>query len=596
MTTNVAMAQPMSQQTWGLCIGISEYVPKSLSLKWADKDAIEFSSTFLKYGLKIPEDHYRILKNSDATRDKILTQLGWLNMKARPEDRVYIFYAGHGKPSSPFLPHDSTNLLSLEEIKTALQKIHAQDIIVIVDACYSGKLAGRGARGVEKEGLTGISRGLTLNMAKATSEVVIMTSANGIQQAVEFEGQKNGLFTHCLMNTLMNRRHEIDTNRDGEVTLYEVYQDVYRTVTEDSQQEPQLSSLEKAKEIVLFSNVALPPSQTSIQDITAIPPEKLVTPYAPFTMKAKKDVVALAFSNDGKLLLSGNKNKEIQCWDLERKESVLAVKLKKDIVFLDFLNETSIVSVDKSGNVFVIDLPTGKLEKVFSSKSDPRKVTIDAVKRNLAIATKKEYIEIFDLKARMRAGTIDARNKIKDIRFLGFDYLGTQLIGITKKAKAFSWNPSTQSLLREVAIQSSKVHGSKSAIHSASTNPGSNIFVVGLQEVALPKGGLQKQTGFGDLVRQNMIIAYDLTTGMETKRIKTIERIDEIALGPGSDYVMVINDDSNDIVVINLRNGDVVSSVTMEERPQVVAVAGNDSWLAAGAKKGLISVWALNFR
>ena len=59
----IAIAQPGPEQTWGLCIGIAEYAPDNLSLNWADKDAIEFS-TFLKYGLRLPEDHYRVVKNN----------------------------------------------------------------------------------------------------------------------------------------------------------------------------------------------------------------------------------------------------------------------------------------------------------------------------------------------------------------------------------------------------------------------------------------------------------------------------------------------------------------------------------------------------
>lgn len=264
----VAMAQPTHQQTWGLCIGISEYDPESLSLKWADKDAIEFSSTFLKYGLNLPEDHYRILKNREATRENILEHLGWLNMSADKRDRVYIFYSGHGKSYSPILPHDSYNTLSLKEIKKALRKIDAQDIIFFADACYSGKLAGKGTKSaVEQEGLTGLSKGLVIDMAQARSGTVIMTSANGIQQALERKAQKNGIFTHHLMNTLMIRRQVADTNYDGKLTLYEVYQDVYNAVvnTPGSKQQPQISDPNKAKQIVLFTYSPLIPStQTSI--------------------------------------------------------------------------------------------------------------------------------------------------------------------------------------------------------------------------------------------------------------------------------------------------------------------------------------------
>lgn len=252
---NITAAQPGPEQTWGLCIGIAEYDPDDLTLKWSDKDATEFS-TFLRYGLGLPENHYRILRNREATREKILDHLGWLSMVANSGDRVYIFYSGHGKENSPFLPYDSYNLLSLQSIKKALNKIDAQDVIVFADACHSGKLVGKGTKAaVKRENLTGLSKGVVLEMGKARADLVIMTSAKGIQKAYELEGQKNSIFTYHLMKVLMdqNRHNIIDRDKNGKITLHEVYQDVYRVVTNESQQEPQISDPEKAKGIVLLS-------------------------------------------------------------------------------------------------------------------------------------------------------------------------------------------------------------------------------------------------------------------------------------------------------------------------------------------------------
>jgi len=193
---SIAFAFPAPEQTWGLCIGIAEYDPEDLTLKWADKDATEFSS-FLRYGLGVPESHYRILKNREATREKILESFGWLSMMAKPGDRVYIFYSGHGKENSPILPHDSYNLLPLSMLKKALSKIESTYVIFFADACYSGKLAGKGTKAaIQRESLTGLSKGVVLEMGTARTDLVIMTSANGIQNSYEVTDQKNGLFTY----------------------------------------------------------------------------------------------------------------------------------------------------------------------------------------------------------------------------------------------------------------------------------------------------------------------------------------------------------------------------------------------------------------
>ncbi len=258
-------SKSMAQQTWGLCVGIAEYKPHELSLKWSDKDASEFS-TFLRYGLKLPESNYRIVRNREATREKILESLGWLSMVAGPIDRVYIFYSGHGKPDSPFLPYDSKNPLSLEQIKKALRKIDAREVIVFADACYSGKLAGKGVKAViEHEQVTGLSKSVVDEMGKAKTGVVIMTSATGIQEAFEVEGQKNGLFTYYLMSALMDEelQHRIDQNCNGSLSLDELYAYVSQAVGSKTAQQPQISDIKKAQEIVLLHITSPTPAPTT---------------------------------------------------------------------------------------------------------------------------------------------------------------------------------------------------------------------------------------------------------------------------------------------------------------------------------------------
>jgi WD40 repeat protein len=120
---------------------------------------------------------------------------------------------------------------------------------------------------------------------------------------------------------------------------------------------------------------------------------------------------------------------------------------------------------------------------------------------------------------------------------------------------------------------------------------------VGLQEVALPKGGLKSTARPTDLIRQNMVIAFDWNSGMEIKRLKFPDgAIKNIALGPGSDHVAVTNNRNNNITLIDLRKGELRASVASEEKPLALAVSEDDKWLAAGSEKGQISVWQLQFR
>ncbi len=316
----------------------------------------------------------------------------------------------------------------------------------------------------------------------------------------------------------------------------------------------------------------------------------LVQPRAQFVTQSREDITSLSFSGDGKLLI-GDDHGAIECRDLEAGKSIAQFSTKSDIVFTSFLSgDRMFVAVDQSGVVTVFDLLQGKSTTSFRTKAKPTRATIDAGKKILAVATKDETVELFDLAALMPYGRIDARGKIENLLFLGFDRLGEQLVGITDLANVVAWNPSTLKLIREVTLSGGELHGSRSVVHAAATNREANIFVVGLEEVALPRGGGR------DLVRDYSAIAYDWNTGIEVKRVKLRSGIDHLALGPGNDHVASISDEGNDITFIDLRKGELGSVVAMSDRPKVLAISGDNAWMAGGAADGKVSVWKLQYR
>ena len=320
----------------------------------------------------------------------------------------------------------------------------------------------------------------------------------------------------------------------------------------------------------------------------------LVTPHAVLQLEEKGNVTSLAFSRDDNLLLAGTESGSIQCWNLERKSSIAKTQADNDVVFLAFLSgDKSYVCVDAGGNVSIYDLLKGKSDYSFRSRSKPVKVAIDAGKQYLAIATTDDKIELVDLKAQLPLGAIDARGKIDDLLFLGFDRLGQHLLAINQTGDVVSWNPATLKQIRELTLAASELHGSRSSIKAASTNRAANIFVIGLEEVALPSGGIFSGK---DLMRQNMVIAYDWSSGIEVKRVKTTWCVEQIALGPGSDHIAVTNDEDKSITLIDLRKGELGSTMAMEEKPVALCVSENNTRLAAGTKDGLCTVWNIRFK
>ena len=114
-----------------LAIGINEYSNPIFNLKFAVPDARDFSEQ-LKQSLAkagtYSETDIVLLLDGDATREKILASIQTFQ-KVKPEDAIFIYYAGHGTAEGArfyLVPHDlgytgpRTDLNS-EAMKTILQ-------------------------------------------------------------------------------------------------------------------------------------------------------------------------------------------------------------------------------------------------------------------------------------------------------------------------------------------------------------------------------------------------------------------------------------------------------------------------------------------
>lgn len=326
--------------------------------------------------------------------------------------------------------------------------------------------------------------------------------------------------------------------------------------------------------------------QASAQDIR-------ISPYASLQVPEGNRIVAMAFMANNKILVVGDDDGNVGCWDLEKKILLGSAKLDEAPLFLAAASDRAYTAVDGAGKVQVLDILKGLTETSFQCKGKPVRVTLDAGRQYLAVATDDQKMELFDIKAMMPAGTVDVHDKLEDILFLGFDRLGQQVLGVCKYGQVVSWNPASLKLMRELALAGGELHGSTTVVHAAATNRAANVFAAALEEIAIPKGGVLAGQ---DLMRNYTIAAYDWNSGAELKRVKVSWPVEQMVLGPGNDHLSVTNEDDNSITLIDLRKGELASSVTMEEKPVALAVSEDNAWLAAGSKNGAISIWQLKFK
>jgi hypothetical protein len=275
-------------------------------------------------------------------------------------------------------------------------------------------------------------------------------------------------------------------------------------------------------------------------------------------------------------------------FDLEERRVTKQLTYPGPITFLSFLpNDEKLIVVNAEGTVVILDGNSFAEISTIKLSAKPKIVNIDATGQML-ISYSTGQIEILDTRAGMLQAKIRVDNQIKKPFFVGFDRLSQQILLLSEFGKALFWNPYDQKLLRELNLQSGDFANSKSVIHSASTNNLGDRFVVGLQEVFIPKGGMQ---GRNQPERRNMILSYDWTTGSEMKRVPLRYRVDMMAFGPGSGHVAYFSKDALQIWLLNLEKAEVSSSVTVAERPSHLVMSNNGELLAVGSEKGTMSVY-----
>ncbi len=141
---------PMTGDYWAVLIGIDEYAHAS-DLESAVKD-VRALRTVLEARYGFHPDRIKQLLNAQATRENIIDTLYALGREAKPEDSVFIYYAGHGQYDkarehgwwvpTEGKPWRAGTLLENTTILRYIKGMQARHVFLVVDSCFSGSLFG----------------------------------------------------------------------------------------------------------------------------------------------------------------------------------------------------------------------------------------------------------------------------------------------------------------------------------------------------------------------------------------------------------------------------------------------------------------------
>jgi len=223
-----------------LAIGVSRYQGSNWDLGFARADAEAIARFFTDRSAKLFEAvSATVLTDDSATRSRIQQAFASIGERARPEDVVLVYFAGHGMALGQtyyLLPHEMRDEESIEAdvrkyglsdrgLLDSLRRIKALKKIVILDACASGAAVGILARAPAAE------RAALEMLARAEGLFIIAASTHQ-QDAIEIRELGHGVLTYALLSGL---------GATGETTVPPVIT-VYQLLAYVAQKVPELTT------------------------------------------------------------------------------------------------------------------------------------------------------------------------------------------------------------------------------------------------------------------------------------------------------------------------------------------------------------------
>ncbi len=203
---------------WALVIGISQFSHPEYNLKYAAKDAADFKE-FLVKECNFAEDHVKLLVNTEATRQSIMSAFGdtWLPRIAMPGDLVVVYMSTHGTPSTRdagqknyIVAYDTdrdelfgTGVNMNDLCSQIKERVNTDRVLLVMDTCYSGAAAA-GARGLER------AANFDPEAIALGSGHLVISSSSPNEQSWESADYPNGIFTHNLIKSLRKQNKSID--------------------------------------------------------------------------------------------------------------------------------------------------------------------------------------------------------------------------------------------------------------------------------------------------------------------------------------------------------------------------------------------------
>jgi len=225
-----------------LVVGVSDYTDVN-DLTYARSDAEAFARWLIDAGVSADSITLLLdeageledlgLQYDTATLSRFRAGLGWLRKQAKPDDLVFVYFAGHGYQGEDddgdeadgvdefLVLHDTMRsaveetALRDDEFGAFLDRVGSDHVMVVFDSCHSGGQSRSLSSGSRPLGDT-----FDLFNDFSLEGKLILAAAREDQEALEHEGLGHGLFTHFLLQGL---KGDADLDSDYRITAEELH-------------------------------------------------------------------------------------------------------------------------------------------------------------------------------------------------------------------------------------------------------------------------------------------------------------------------------------------------------------------------------------
>lgn len=240
---NIPISKTINKNTFVVIIANENYAKNDEHISDVPY-AINDGKMFHQYCLQtlgIPEENIR--DEYDATGGKMKRLINWVCdiSSVYQEVNILFYYSGHGIPdeedhTSYILPIDGypgdlTTCYKIEDLYATLGKIKNANIMLFLDACFSGSNRGDGtvvanSKSVVLKAKPGVPQG----------NMVAFSAAQGNETAYPYAEKQHGMFTFFLLKKLQETKGDLTLGELGNYIFTNVRQQ--SLLRNDKKQEP----------------------------------------------------------------------------------------------------------------------------------------------------------------------------------------------------------------------------------------------------------------------------------------------------------------------------------------------------------------------